>query len=213
MSVFPSNSKIAVGLATLAALSALAGCSRSPLTAPLGAVAPPPHAVAPPPPTRLATQGNLTAAQTSTDSSTATVNWMTVSSVLLVPGIDSVVAASRYQLRFAKGSLAAPVVITIQEYDKDVVDVMFGPHGTRFATPVELSIDFSGTACDPGKNYSESLQPVLYYLNETTNNWEEVPGVTDWVHLRHIVHLEHFSRYVLGGKAGWRHTPPREDGN
>jgi hypothetical protein len=30
------------------------------------------------------------------------------------------------------------------------------------------------------------------------------------VHLRYVVPLQHFSRYVLGGKAGWKQSPRTE---
>jgi len=54
---------------------------------------------------------------------------------------------------------------------------------------------------------------VLYWLDDRTNHWEEVPGGrTDWARKKYIVPLQHFSRYVLGGKAGWKQgPPPRED--
>ena len=210
MSMLPRHRRLAGALATLATLLALAGCSTAPLTAPPATSVATPGVVAPLPPSRLSASDNLQL-QLPLDSLLAPV-LRTVTAVLVPTGVDTVVTGDRYTLKFAKGSLVAPTSVTIQDIDANVLDVTFGPHGTRFATPVELSIDFAGTNCDPGKNYANAEEPVLYYLNETTNQWEVVPGVTDWVHLKHIVHLEHFSRYVLGGKAGWKQAPPRDDG-
>jgi len=198
-------------IAALGALLALAGCSQAPVTAPLAPGVAPPGVVAPPPPSRLTVPANLAGAATASDSTQAALDWQLVTSVIVVPDADAVVNGSRYSLHFSKGSLTDLETITIKQYDPNVIDVQFGPHGTKFGTPVELSIDFSGTRCDPRVPYADQSEPVLYYLNEVTNEWEVVPGTTDWVHLKYIVRLEHFSRYVLGGKAGWKHGPPKTD--
>src|SRR5262249_25523903 len=117
-----------------------------------------------------------------------------------------------YDLVFAKGSIASDTTVTIKEYDANVLDFQLGPHGIQFPVPVELSIDFSNTSCDPGSDVFDGREPVLYWLNDKTNRWEEVPGRTDWENRRLIVPLRHFSRYVVGGKAGWKQGPPsRED--
>ena len=210
-----SNRFLAGTVVALALCSVLAGCSAAPLTAPpaTSRIAPP-GTIAPAPPSRLSLPSGLTGTSTPLDSTATSINWQLVNSVPVPAGVDMVVTGSHYALRFAKGSLARLETITIKEYDPAVLDVQFGPHGTRFATPVMLSIDFAGTKSDPGSAYADQSEPVLWYLNETTNTWEEVPGgTTDWVHLRYIVPLEHFSRYVLGGKAGWKHTPSTESDN
>lgn len=199
-------------LGTLAILLVLPGCSKRQLTETPAPNLSAPGAVVPAPPSRLSAPGGLVGGATPLDSTASTVLWQVVNTVLVQPGVDTVVSGGRYSLRFSKGSLAKSEVITIKDYDSDVLDVQFGPHGTYFGTPVELSIDFSNTRCDPRKGYTETEAPVLYWLNETANRWEEVPGTTDWVRMKHVVHLEHFSRYVLGGKAGWKQTPPRTEG-
>ncbi len=208
-----SSNRILPGtFVVLAMLSVLPGCSTAPLTAPPATpTIAPPGLVAPAPPSRLSVPNGLLGTTTLLDSTVAALNWQLVKSVPVPAGVDTVVTGSHYALRFSKGSLDKLQIITIQEYDPGVLDVKFGPHGTRFGTPVMLSIDFAGTKSDPRTGYADASEPVLWYLNEITNHWEEVPGgTTDWVHLKYIVPLEHFSRYVLGGKAGWKHTPSTE---
>ena len=201
-------------LIALAIVFNLAGCSQAPLTAPLSPGIAPPGVTAPAPPSRLSVPTGNLGPIVQADSTAVPPPWQLIRSVPVVPGVDMLVTGSHYELRFAKGSLSKSELITIKEYDPNVLDVQFGPHGTRFVTPVELSIDFAGTAADPRSVNADNSEPVLWYLNETTNHWEEVQGgTTDWVHMKYIVHLEHFSRYVLGGKAGWKHSPNTENDN
>lgn len=209
-----SNRTLASACVALVMTLVLPGCSSSPLTTlPMPGIAPP-GAVAPEPPSRLSVSDRLQGAITPTDSTVTSLDWQLVSSIPVPAGVDTMVTGSHYALRFYKGSLAKLEIISIKEYDRNVIDVQFGPHGTRFVTPVELSIDFAGTNSDPRTANADPSEPVLWYLNETTNRWEEVMGgTTDWVHLKYIVHLEHFSRYVLGGKAGWKHSPNTESDN
>ena len=207
------NGTIPSSLVALAILLGLTGCSTAPVTAPPLSGGAPPGALAPAPPSRLASPtGQLTGPLV--DTTAVTLDWRVVSTMFVLQGVDADVIGNRYRLKFAKGSLAKSEFITIREYDPNVIDVQLGPHGTRFGTPVELSIDFAGTSSDPRTGRAEQNEPVLWYLNETTNRWEEVTGgTTDWVHLKYIVRLEHFSRYVLGGKAGWKHSPSTESDN
>jgi len=212
----PLSKHAARGLIALTGLLIVAGCSRGLLTAPETEALPTPPAAPSaqdtlaPPPNRLATPSGLISR---TLSNLSALDWVQVCQVLVRRDEQKLVAASRYSLQFEKGSLASDAMITIKEYDPDVLDFQLGPHGTQFPVPVELSIDFKGTAADPGAAISDGCEPVLYWLNDRTNRWEEVPGRTDWANRRHIVRLEHFSRYVVGGKAGWKQRPPRSDGN
>lgn len=192
-------------LLTLAALLLLTGCSRMAATAPAPEVVVAPEVVAPEPPSRLAaTQDSLPAPLPTL------LDWRTVLSTPVLAGEDQIVQSGRYRLHFSKGSLMRSETITIRDYSSDILDVQFGPHGTMFGTPVELSIDFSGTKADPGLSRNHAGEPVLFYLDESTDRWVEVPGKTDWKNRRHIVYLEHFSRYVLGTKAGWKGQPSRD---
>jgi hypothetical protein len=185
----------------------LAGCSRSLLTAPsTGTTSASTNergiAQAPPP-------SNLLGGVLSTVDKV--LNWTTVVQRLVLTNQAAVVAGHRWSLDFDKGSLTSDALITIQDYDPDILDVQFGPHGTKFPVPVTLIVDFSNTAADPGAVQYNGSVPVLYWLNDRTNTWEEVPGSTDWAHKKLIVRLEHFSRYVVGGKAGWKQAPGREN--
>jgi len=198
----------------LAGLCVIAGCSRSLLTAPAptrtaqpgleSVVAPKP---APPPPSLLASPGP------SLPLPDSLIDWVPVVSTLLRKDQAALVVGHRWSLQFEKGSLPDDATVTIKDYDPNVLDVQFGPHGTKFGVPVTLSVDFSNTAADPGAAEWDQREPVLYWLDERTNTWVEVPGRTDWVHKKHIVQLQHFSRYVVGGKAGWKGSPHPEIDN
>jgi hypothetical protein len=202
----PRNKWLRQALA-LAGLLLLAGCSRSLLTAPAvdtsGASAvESAKAPAPAPPSLLG--GVINTVE-------KVINWTTVAQTLVRKEEEKVVTGHRWSLQFEKGSLEEDALVTIQDYDRDVLDVQFGPHGTKFPVPVTLSVDFSNTTADPGDTHYDGSEPVLYWLDEDRNRWEEVPGRTDWKNKKHVVRLEHFSRYVVGSKAGWMHQPQRED--
>ena len=189
----------------LAGLLLLAGCSKSLLTAPAagtsGADAVE-RAPAPAPPSLLG--GVINTVENA-------LNWTTVVQTLVRKDEVKVVTGHRWSLQFVKGSLAEDTQITIDDYDADVLDVQFGPHGTKFPVPVTLSVDFSNTTADPGAAQCDGREPVLYWLNDRTNAWEEVPGRVDWANKKLIVQLPHFSRYVVGSKAGWKAQPQRAD--
>lgn len=200
----------------LIALSGVVGCSPEPLVSiERETIAPVTRADV------LAPAGTLGASEDTTSASDLVtgqlplpspipLDWSLVTSTLVRAGTVQVVTAGRYTLTFAMGSLSQDETITVKQYDPDILDVQFGPHGTQFGTPVELRIDFRSTACDPGAVRSEDAEPVLWYLDETANRWVIVPGETDWDAKQYVVHLEHFSRYALGGKAGWKHQPQTE---
>ncbi len=207
----PHRIAIGVSLALLVSLAA-AGCSRSTLTAPEPETAPTAQAVTPPaPPSRLAGPSILSAdIQLPPILPLVTKTWYVLTARLVPKAEPTIVSGGRYELSFARGSLDKDALITIEEYDNDILDIELGPHGTVFGEPVVLSIDFAGTTADPGSAWADGREPVVYWLNEKTNLWEEVPGTTDWARRRHNVRLEHFSRYVVGGKAGWKQQPNRE---
>lgn len=215
----PSHRTLALtALASLAFLT-LAGCSRLAPTAPVmdkaSAVAPAPASeptttpqpdTAPPPPSRLTGPS----AVSNPRGSQTILNWTVVTEQVVAPLVTTRVEGSRYELTFHPKSVELLTLVSVKEYDPDIVDVTFGPHGIKFGEPVTLSIDFSGTQADPKDPKWEGREPVLFWLNEETMRWEEVPGGrTDWEKCRHVVQLEHFSRYVLGSKAGWKGEPSR----
>ena len=193
---------------------ALSGCSRGTFSSPAAVGEPAamqPNVQVPAPPSRLSVPSDSSANLTGVPAPpTTSLNWQLVTAVLVLPGVEQSVIGSRYALRFSKASLEHSELITIRTYNPNILDVQFGPHGTKFATPVELSIDFTGTAADPDSKLADASEPVLWYLDESQNQWVEVQGTTDWERKRFVVYLEHFSRYVLGGKAGWKHAPQHE---
>lgn len=204
-------------VAGLLAIVAVAGCSRSLLTAPDPATSRTTTEIvqpeAPPPPSgRLAGPSILATGITLPPVLPVLKSaWRTLTATLVRVGEVKTVSGGRYSLDFQSGSLSEDAVITIQDYDSDILDVELGPSGTRFGDPVRLSIDFTGTAADPGSDWYDHREPAVFWLNETTNQWEEVPSTTDWEHKRIEVQLHHFSRYVVGGKAGWKGQPNRAD--
>ena len=190
----------------LAGAVLLAGCSRSFLTAPApgaaGSTAERDVSQVPPPANLLG--GVINGAD-------KLLSWVTVVQTLVLESQPAVVTGHRWTLQFAKGSLTADALVTIQDYDPNVLDVQFGPSGTRFTVPVTLTVDFSNTAADPGAAQFDGREPVLYWLNDQTGAWVEMPGRVDWEQKKLIVQLPHFSRYVVGGKAGWKGAPNRDD--
>ena len=187
----------------------VSACSRQSPLEPQIASAPDPATQAaepevPPPPSRL------TATESGLLGKVLSLPWYILTEKTVLKGRLEVVEASRYQLTFQSGSLSSDITCSIREYDKDVLDIELGPHGTQFKDPVTWSIDFRGTAADPGAVSHDGCEPVVWWWNDVSLRWEEVPGTTDWGTLRHVVRLKHFSRYVVGGKAGWKHQPRTE---
>src|SRR6185369_16220984 len=144
MRVFPEKT-LRQALVVVGALL-LAGCSRSLLTAPvtestsastnergIGQVPPPANLLG----------GVLGGVN-------QLLSWTTVVQTLVLKNHVAVVSGHRWSLEFEKGSLTTDALITIQDYDPDVLDVQFGPSGTKFPVPVTLTVDFSNTAADPG---------------------------------------------------------------
>ena len=209
--------RIAALVATgLVAILAVAGCSRRLLTAPETGSTPSAAATGPVP-APAPPNGRLAGPSISSLGITlppvlplVTTTWNVVATKLVRTGEVTTVSGARYTLDFQRGSLTSDALITIQDYDHDILDVELGPHGTRFVDPVTLSIDFSGTAADPGAAWYDHREPAVYWLNDATNQWEEIPSATDWDRKRIEVRLQHFSRYIVGGKAGWKGQPSRE---
>ena len=205
MSVSP-NKTLRRALVVAGALL-LAGCSRSILTAPATdstSASTNERGVAQVPPPANLLGGVLNTVD-------KLLNWTTVVQTLVLKNNVAVVTGHRWSLEFEKGSLSADATITIQDYDPNVLDVQFGPHGTQFPVPVTLSIDLSNTDADPSVPRYNGCEPQLYWLNVETNKWEEIPGRLDAVNKKLIVKLPHFSRYVVGSKAGWKHQPQKQD--
>jgi hypothetical protein len=181
----------------------LAGCSRSFLTAPASGTA---SAAAERDVSQVRPQPNLLGGVI--DGGDKLLSWITIVQTPVLTNQATVVTGHRWTLQFAKGSLTADALVTIQDYDPNILDVQFGPTGTKFAVPVTLTVDFSNTAVDPGDAHYNGCEPALYWLNDQTGAWEEMPGRVDWTNKKLIVQLPHFSRYEVGSKAGWKQSPP-----
>ncbi len=123
---------------------------------------------------------------------------------LVLPGLETHIGSGRWGLDLHAGSLEVPKGISVAHASDGTVQVEFGPDGTQFGTPVDIVIDYSGTSVDPSsKDYVPGTRPVLLWWNPATKAWTEMPCTIDAG--THTVHgkLQHFSRYGVGGKAGW----------
>lgn len=123
---------------------------------------------------------------------------------LVLPGLETHLDSGRWQLDVHPGSLDLPKGISISHATDGTVQVEFGPDGTRFGTPVDVTIDYSGTSVDPtSPSYVPGTKPVLLWWDPARGAWTEMPCTVDAD--KHQIHgkLQHFSRYGCGGKAGW----------
>ena len=129
--------------------------------------------------------------------------WQLIASQLVQPGVQTDVEADRFKLDFDTGSLSQAETIEIWNRDPNTIDVQFGPHGTNFGVPVELTIDFSGTNCDPDSPNYDGSTAKFFYFDPALELWVEIAGVSETADKEYIVVLEHFSRYALFGTPGW----------
>lgn len=129
--------------------------------------------------------------------------WHDVGQSDVLPGENQIISGGRWDLEFKPGSVTEPTPIKIRCWDDKVLDFELGPHGTQFGTPVELRVRYSGTSADPSNLAYDGTRPALFWFDDARGVWVEVPGVDDRANQTYVVQLHHFSRYVLGGKAGW----------
>ena len=129
--------------------------------------------------------------------------WLEVYASQVAADQFATVSSGRFQLQFQPGSLARDTAVTISVRDDKALDVELGPHGIVFVAPVLLSFDYSGTNADPLSPVFDGSVPVCFWYNDVTGKWLVVPGVDDPVNRIYRCKLQHFSRYAVGGKAGW----------
>lgn len=137
--------------------------------------------------------------------------WTLVAHGWVTPLASVKVEGSRYSVTLPKGCVATRELITIRERDPMVVDVEFGPHGTWFLVPVEVTIDYKGSANDPeSENYNGS-EPTVYWYNPSAHAWQMTASVADKKLKKVTFLLEHFSRYAMAdgiedGEWQWTRT-------
>jgi len=129
--------------------------------------------------------------------------WYDLETEAVVPGLNSTISGGRWELVFRPGSVTETTPVSIRCWDDKVLDCELGPHGTQFGTPVELRVRYSGTKADPSNLAYDGTRPALFWFDDARGVWVEVAGVDDRANETYVVQLHHFSRYVLGGKAGW----------
>ena len=134
-----------------------------------------------------------------------TKNWTEIGGGTVLPeDSEKTVSGGRYELTFPRGSVTGETEITISQFSSEVLVIELGPHGTVFAKPVELTIDYSGTNVDPASPHFTGEEPVFFWYNPSEWRWEEIPGTNDPETLTYTVKLDHFSLYGLGdGTSGW----------
>ena len=128
-------------------------------------------------------------------------DWSLVASGWVTPEKSAKVEGSRYLLKFPKGSVAERELVTIRERDPLVADVEFGPHGTWFLIPVEVTIDYRGTAYDPESESYNGLVPTVCWYDPAAQAWQVIPSRADKKLKKVRFLLEHFSRYAMLGGA------------
>jgi uncharacterized repeat protein (TIGR01451 family) len=80
---------------------------------------------------------------------------------------------------------------------------------SNFAVSLTLSIDLEQFFT---QTEAITTAPSIYWLNETTNEWEALPSYTDWSQGRVTALVDHFSTFGLGiappsGSYGVQHLP------
>jgi hypothetical protein len=116
---------------------------------------------------------------------------------------NSLLHTGRWSLQFHTGSLSLPRLISIAQASDATVRVQFGPDGTRFGTPVDLTISYAGTSLDPASSTYHGQTPVFVWFDPSQSKWVELPFVNDTAAKVLRVKLQHFSTYGVGGRAGW----------
>jgi len=132
------------------------------------------------------------------------LNFLPLVTQLVLPSGNTVVRGGRWSLQFHSNSLAAPTSISISTASDGTMRVKFGPDGTQFGTPVDLTIDYSGTSLDPSSpSYVRGVVPQFLYFDPKLNQWVEMASTNDPANKCVHAKLAHFSTYGLGGRAGW----------
>lgn len=123
---------------------------------------------------------------------------------LVLPGLNTRVQGGRWALDFHLGSLLLPKPISISQASDGTMRVQFGPDGTQFGTPVDVTVRYDGTSADPDSpNYKPGTQPAFYWWDPAHSVWVEQPSTVDRSNKVLHAKLHHFSTYAVGGKAGW----------
>lgn len=111
------------------------------------------------------------------------------------------VAAGDFRVIFPPGSILGTAQVTVTQADLSVKEVeleISPPSANLFLVPVLLVAD-----CREMKPQLLKLQ-TIYWWNPATSRWQAVPGVTISLLGRSVqAPLWHFSKYKVGGKAGW----------
>ena len=126
------------------------------------------------------------------------IEWLLVGSGWVTPTQPIKVKGSRYTLKFDAGSVAEDVLVTIHERDPQIADVEFGPDGTQFLCPVEVTIDYKGTVVDPESEDFNGAEPRAYWYDPTTEEWVEIPSIADKELKKVTFTVTPSSRYGVG---------------
>jgi hypothetical protein len=132
-----------------------------------------------------------------------TPEWYELANHDVEAGVTRSVSGGRWELIFRPGSVGNTTEVSISCWDDKVLECELGPHGTQFGAPVELRIRYDDTRADPTCSDFDGTQPAFFWFDDARGVWVELPGVDDRQQKTYVVQLTHFSRYVLGGKAGW----------
>jgi hypothetical protein len=100
-----------------------------------------------------------------------------------------------YRLTFPAQALAADTYITIEDPGNGYAMCELSPHGIQFAAPVLFEIDLTRVDID---RYADL---GIYWYDESSDIWVDQGATRD--DDRVWIGLNHFSQYVLAGRAGW----------
>ncbi len=105
------------------------------------------------------------------------------------------------KLQISPNSLTAPerlqgsdVTITMEVKKKKKqgeyqLEFTFGPHGSTFSPPAEVTFDWTDLGIDVAN---------LYYIDENGNYVQQSPDNIDIQNKRMTIYVDHFSRYAIG---------------
>jgi hypothetical protein len=129
--------------------------------------------------------------------------WYEVASELVEPGKNQKVKGSRYTLEFDGDELTEPTLITIREWNPDVVDFDVKPDGLILQQPATLRIGYHGTANEPSSPDYAGVPPAVYRYSAGGGKWVPLPGSDHPGQSPfYTVEVSHFSRYAMWDGTG-----------
>ena len=122
---------------------------------------------------------------------------------LVVPGVEQEVHGGRYHIRVHAGSASRSMRLQCKYWDDGWLEFKLLPEGEVFQQPLDLTIDCAGTNADSSSANFDGAVPRFFWYDPKAEHWVPMPGTFDPFTRRFHAQVSHFSRYAVGGKAGW----------